>query len=185
MKKRIKTTLFNRIKAFFSKAEYGFAHVFSIPVSRCRIDPFNAVHNPEKSGVNKQQTGYARITPLSFSSFRPTPEEDTIEKIFDEVNSEQVKALLYKWFYFGLSENGKQLADLTPDQIDCFKTELPLLISALYKYHKSLLAKKDNQESKQTSSAAPLTETESDVFSSTGGFPNLKNRYKNIIKKPD
>lgn len=118
------------------------AHVFLLPLKKCLANlaqqqskTSQLVSFSDKTSFTPPQhfKAEAQILPLNIARF--SPEEAAIDDFFNNIQLEQVKDELNRWFFFGLAGHGKQIAELTPEQVEYFKTELPLLISALYNYH--------------------------------------------------
>jgi hypothetical protein len=143
MKKQAKITFIYSIGILLGRIKSGFACLLlslKNGLANLAQQKFNnpqLLSFPDKIGLTPQQPfkADAQILPLKFSRF--SPEEVAIDEFFSNIQFEQVKEELNSWFFFGLARNGKQIAGLSPEQVEYLKTQLPLLISVLYDYHRS------------------------------------------------
>ncbi|EHQ24807.1 hypothetical protein [Mucilaginibacter paludis] len=142
--RQAKTTFINLIRGIFlvKKRDDFAVNLLPLikPISKLAKQESNSSHlvsNPAKNLTQKEQPFVPNINASPFKPAGFSPEEAAVDEFFSNVQFEQVKDELNRWFFFGLAGHGKQIADLTPEQVECFKRELPQLISALYKYHRS------------------------------------------------
>ncbi|RKR85174.1 hypothetical protein BDD43_5435 [Mucilaginibacter gracilis] len=140
--KRLKSNLFYNIYIRWFKS--GFVRILLLHRKRPSANLIKPVFKPDHVISDHNQIDLSRQKPfaadVNVRPFKPalfSPEEVAVDDFFSNVKFEQVKDELNRWFFFGLAGHGKQIADLTPAQVECFKNELPQLISALYNYHRS------------------------------------------------
>jgi hypothetical protein len=87
--------------------------------------------------------GMAKVQ--TFNSVHLITPEQALERIFSTIDSAEVKAELTKWYAFGLTGNGRDLHQLSPEQLGLFIHKLQDLSLALYAHQQEVQKGEDHE----------------------------------------
>ncbi|QQL49894.1 hypothetical protein [Mucilaginibacter ginkgonis] len=77
-------------------------------------------------------------TTTLFNRIKLLSAEGALERLFETTDDAVLKAELEKWFFFGLTGNGKSLSTLNSVQLAELMDKIPDLVLALYTFHQEI-----------------------------------------------